>query len=89
MDVPSPYLGKLTPADVALAAALAEARGDYEKWEHVSRVQVDGCAVELHRRPLESGLFEYYAAGELPLSLEELVEVSGSTTAGVAWAHLV
>jgi hypothetical protein len=75
MDNASPYLGKLTPADVALAAALAEERGEYAKWEHVSRVQVDGCAVELHRRPLESGLFEYYAAGELPLSPDELVEV--------------
>ncbi len=75
MESPSPYSGKLTPADIELAVALEDARAHYEMWEHVSKVQVDGCGVDLYRKPLESGLYEYYAAGELPLTPEELTEV--------------
>lgn len=73
---PGPFSGKLTQADVELAAALEDAKAHYEGWSHVSQVLVDGCTVELYRQALESGLYEYYATGELPLSPEELLEVN-------------
>jgi hypothetical protein len=69
------FNGKIIEADVEAAKALL-ASGEYEKWEKVGEVKVEGHPVTIRRQALDNGLYQYYATGTLPLHGAELAEIN-------------
>lgn len=82
------FSGNISKEDIAEATRLKAEHSKYiEDWEHVATTTVHEHEVTLHRRPLQNdtGLFEYYAYGTLPLRAEELALINWDVEYRLQW----